>query len=709
MRRRATARRPRTRRSATGPTSTATSKSPAAAALYACAPTGPENMIPACGAMIARESPAAPSGAAARYASTSRVSAPARAGIPRACDRRRLELPWRCLRCTPSPLAGRNSLVIASADAPEFHPRGRRARRASGAARADTPTNRICSRGSSPASSRTPNRSSGSTRPGSSRRRIAGAAAPMRDDDVAPVAAARRVARRGARCRPRRRSLQSTTGAWLMERPDRPPATSGTPSRPAELGRRDLPSRARPHSRARSAAQRVSRRRAERALARAAELDARADSCRLCPLLGVPVAIKDNICTRGIADHRGVAHPRGLRAALRRDRRRAPRSGRRGHRRQDQLRRVRDGLVDGELRVRPDAQPVGARSHARRLERRLRGGGGGAASCRSRSAPIPAARSASPRRSAASSASSRPTAACRATACIAFASSLDQIGPFATTVADAALVLERHRRARPARLDASAARRCPTSRAALDRRRSRGLRIGVPRALFGEGVDADVRRARSTRRSTSSTRSRREIVDVALPHSPQAIPVYYMIATAEASSNLARYDGVRYGYRAPDGRDARRDVRPHARRGVRRRSEAPDHARHVRAQRRLLRRLLPQGAAGPHADPPRLRRGVRRRRRDRDADQPDAAFALGERTDDPLQMYSSDVFTVGANLAGLPASASPAASRAPAAGRPAVHRPPMDDATVLRVADVYERATSWSSERPAVPLSSLSR
>ena len=114
---------------------------------------------------------------------------------------------------------------------------------------------------------------------------------------------------------------------------------------------------------------------ARRALARAAAIDASRDRWRDAPLAGVPVALKDNLCTRGVrttASSRILEH---VRAALRRHRRRAARGGRRGHRRQDQLRRVRDGLVDRELGVRPGAQSVGARPHSRRIERRIGGRG----------------------------------------------------------------------------------------------------------------------------------------------------------------------------------------------------------------------------------------------------------------------------------------------------------------------------------------------
>ena len=293
----------------------------------------------------------------------------------------------------------------------------------------------------------------------------------------------------------------------------------------------------------------------EAALARAAELDGRRGEWPSLPLLGVPVALKDNLCTRGMATT-AARESSSTTCRRTRDSRRAPRGGRRGDRRQDQLRRVRDGIVDRELGVRSGAEPVGARSHARRLERRIGRSRRGADWCRSRSAPTPAVRFASRPLSAASSGSSRPTAASRATACSRSPRRSIRSGRLPRTVADAALALQVIAGADPK--DAT----CAASPAA-----------DYLAALTGEASPASAsacpgrssRRAASIRRcaarSSAALETLRaagaELVDVELPHSAHAIPVYYLVATAEASSNLARYDGVRYGHRAPDAHNAR--------------------------------------------------------------------------------------------------------------------------------------------------------
>jgi aspartyl-tRNA(Asn)/glutamyl-tRNA(Gln) amidotransferase subunit A len=283
---------------------------------------------------------------------------------------------------------------------------------------------------------------------------------------------------------------------------------------------------------------------------------------------------------------------------------------------------------------------------------------------------------------------------------LAFASSLDQIGPLARTVGDAAIALNVIAGLDPA--DATSAPDAVPDFTAGLTGDVRGARIGVPRALLETGVDRQVAQAVTAALDVLVGRGA-TLVDIDLPHAGAAIPVYYLIATAEASSNLARYDGVRYGYRAAsDGRHDLRTMYAQTRaRGfgpeVKRRimlgtyvlSAGYYDAYYLKAQqvRTLIRADYEHafGAVDVVAMPT----------------SPTPAFKIGERSSDPLQMYLADVFTVSANLAGLPAVSIPCgltAERLPI-GLQLTGRA-FDEATLLRVADAYERETSWWSERP---------
>ena len=189
---------------------------------------------------------------------------------------------------------------------------------------------------------------------------------------------------------------------------------------------------------------------------------------------------------------------------------------------------------------------------------------------------------------------------------VAFASSLDQVGPLARTVEDVALAATVLSGVDTA--DAtSAAIAVPDFRAALAEGAA-GLRVGVPWSFLQKGVDAGVMSAfRQALRDLEAAGAR--TVEVTLPHAPHAVATYYIVATAEASSNLARFDGVRYGLRVPASGPAghvRRDAGPRLRPG----GQAPHHPRHLRAFLRVLRRVLPARAEGANADPPRFRGGV---------------------------------------------------------------------------------------------------
>ena len=201
--------------------------------------------------------------------------------------------------------------------------------------------------------------------------------------------------------------------------------------------------------------------------------------------------------------------------------------------------------------------------------------------------------------------------------CTAFASSLDQVGPIARTVEDAAMVYQviagqdPHDSTTSPRRWAIACRRCAR------RKDLKGLRLGLPKQYFVEGLDPEVEKL--TRAAVEQCRELgAEIVDVDLPYSKYGIACYYILAPAEASANLARYDGVRYGFRAEADGSAG-DVREDARGRLRRGGEAAHDPGHLRAEQRLSRCVLSAGAEGADADPQRFREGLCPMRRDRRA------------------------------------------------------------------------------------------
>jgi aspartyl-tRNA(Asn)/glutamyl-tRNA(Gln) amidotransferase subunit A len=282
---------------------------------------------------------------------------------------------------------------------------------------------------------------------------------------------------------------------------------------------------------------------------------------------------------------------------------------------------------------------------------------------------------------------------------IAFASSLDQIGPLTRSVADAALLL-----AVLAGRDPRDATTADTPAADVARGLEdgiRGLRIGVPREAFGEGLHPDVRAAVMDA-AAALERDGATLVDVGLPSIAYALPTYYLIATSEASANLARYDGVQYGLRVASGdlygmytetrgRGFGAEVKRRIMLGTYALSAGFYEGFFLKAQRvrTLIRRDFE--AALSSADVLLM------------PTSPTTAFRLGEKTDDPLQMYLADVYTIPVNLAGLPAVSVPCGM---AAGLPIglqVIGRAFDEPTVLRVASAYERATDWHLRRPPDP------
>ena len=283
---------------------------------------------------------------------------------------------------------------------------------------------------------------------------------------------------------------------------------------------------------------------------------------------------------------------------------------------------------------------------------------------------------------------------------LAFASSLDQIGPFARDVADAALTLSVLAGADPC--DATTAQQpVPDFNAALNGD-VKGIRIGVPRAFVTEGVDEQVRRAYEGALETLRAGGA-ALVDIELPHTRYAIPTYYIVATAEASSNLARYDGVRYGHRARGARTLAEMYR-----------RTRDEGFGPEVKRRIMLGTYVLSAGYYDAFYLKALQVRTLLRRDYDhafervdvvamPTMPTPPFRLGEKASDPLQMYLGDIFTVSANLAGLPGISVPCGFSTDGLpiGFQLMGRM-FDEATLLRVADAYERATDWHTKSPSL-------
>ena len=281
---------------------------------------------------------------------------------------------------------------------------------------------------------------------------------------------------------------------------------------------------------------------------------------------------------------------------------------------------------------------------------------------------------------------------------VAFASSLDQAGPMARSVRDAAILLRSMAGFDP-KDSTSVDRPVPDYEAALTGD-VRGLRIGVPAEYRIDGMSPEIedlwRRGAAWLRDAGA-----ETVEVSLPHTRYALPAYYIVAPAEASSNLARYDGVRYGLRVPGdsliemyentraagfGAEVKRRVMI----GTYALSAGYYDAYYLKAQkvRTLIRRDFEQAFASCDA---LLTPST-----------PSAAFAVGEKQDDPVTMYMNDVFTVTVNLAGLPGLSLPAGLDAQGVplGLQLIGRA-FDEETLLRIAAVMEQAAGFTAEPPA--------
>jgi len=275
---------------------------------------------------------------------------------------------------------------------------------------------------------------------------------------------------------------------------------------------------------------------------------------------------------------------------------------------------------------------------------------------------------------------------------IAFASSLDHIGPLTRNVRDAAVLLRVIAGHDP--LDSTSADVSVPDYEQELAKPIRGLRLGVPKEYFGEGLDPEVRTSVEAAIHKLSSDGA-EIVPISLPHTRFAIPTYYVIATAEASANLARYDGVRYGYRAPKPRTLAEMYRLSRDQGfgaeVKRRimlgtyalSAGYYDAYYLKAQK--VRTMIAQDFAEAFTKVDAIVTPTA----------PTAAFKLGEKTGDPLAMYLADIYTVTADLAGVPGISVPCGNTH--SGLPIglqVLGRHFEEGTVLRVGQAVENSTS---------------
>ncbi|MCI0487927.1 MAG: Asp-tRNA(Asn)/Glu-tRNA(Gln) amidotransferase subunit GatA [Blastocatellia bacterium] len=283
---------------------------------------------------------------------------------------------------------------------------------------------------------------------------------------------------------------------------------------------------------------------------------------------------------------------------------------------------------------------------------------------------------------------------------IAFGSSLDQIGPLANSVEDVARILNSIA-GRDSSDSTSSDIETDDYVAALEGD-ARGLRVGVPRQYYGEGLDPEVR-AHIEAAIKKFEEMGAEIVDVGLPHTEYAVPVYYLIATAEASSNLARYDGVRYGFRAEEAPTLKEMY-----------SRTRDQGFGAEVKRRIMLGTYALSAGyydAYYGKAQKVRSLIESDFRNAFAScdviatptSPTPAFRLGEKTDDPLEMYLSDIYTITVNLAGVPGVSLPCglSSEGLPIGIQLIGRH-FDEARLLRAARNLERAIAFNSKPGAV-------
>ena len=282
---------------------------------------------------------------------------------------------------------------------------------------------------------------------------------------------------------------------------------------------------------------------------------------------------------------------------------------------------------------------------------------------------------------------------------VAFASSLDQIGPLTRDVTDCALVMNAIA-GYDSRDSTSAPEPVPDYTQCLNAD-LKGMRIGVPKEYFVEGMQAEVDTAIKAAIGQLERLGAEVDWEVSLPHTPYALAVYYIIAPSEASANLARYDGVKYGfsYQAPSMWESLEKTRQHG------------FGAEVKRRIMLGTYALSAGYYDAYYLKAQKVRTLIRREFDRAFEKYDALvtptsptvpFKIGEKVDDPLQMYLSDICTLPVNIAGLPAISIPAGF---ADGLPIgmqIISKPFGEETILKVAHAYEQSTDWHKRRPNI-------
>src|SRR5581483_9625831 len=279
----------------------------------------------------------------------------------------------------------------------------------------------------------------------------------------------------------------------------------------------------------------------------------------------------------------------------------------------------------------------------------------------------------------------------------------DQIGPLTKTVRDSALLMNAIAGHDPQ--DSTSLNEPVPDYPAKLGNDLRGVRLGVPKEYMIEGIDPQVRAAINAAMKQMNSLGA-EIIDVSLPHTDYAVAVYYILATAEASANLARFDGVRYGYRAENPRDVldlygrtrEEGFGPEVKRriilGTYVLSSGYYDAYYLRAQK--VRELIRQDFAKSFKQVDALISPT----------SPVPAFKLGERTADPLQMYLADIFTIAANLAGICGISVPCGFAEVDGHRLPIGLQllgkPLDEARIFQIGHAYEQSTDWHKARPPI-------